>query len=283
MTENERGSSQTIHSSSGSSLQLPEEQIQQSLDIIETFRQGHASFDESVGALQESISSAIPSDASSTDRQRYNQGLRTYIDALQRATEEHNDAKIRGKQREPVDRSDEVNGNRGTPDIDNASHASRHRSITPSIYDDADVSYKRRRVDESMFPWNQSEGTMPNIVDKDLKRAMDLLDNWSGDPKLVKSKILLAPGCPDFPPDQWLNIVQGLPVDLDKVLTSHYSTETEEKQTQDIGLFQVSLKVAKASRIIVSQADWSMAHYKLICAASFAFPWLRSMYMSYHD
>ena len=58
---------------------------------------------------------------------------------------------------------------------------------------------------------------------------LDLLDDWSADPTFVVRKILLSPGCPDFPPDQWLNIVKGYAVNLSKVLGAHYSSDVEAK------------------------------------------------------
>ena len=75
-----------------------------------------------------------------------------------------------------------------------------------------------------------------------MQQCLDLLDDWATDSTYVVRKILLSPGCPDFPPNQWLNIVKGYAVDLAKVLGAHYSSDVDTKQSQDLGdLFQISI------------------------------------------
>ncbi|KIK75917.1 hypothetical protein PAXRUDRAFT_171260, partial [Paxillus rubicundulus Ve08.2h10] len=85
--------------------------------------------------------------------------------------------------------------------------------------------------------------------------------------------ILLAPGCLDFPPDQWANTVKGLAVDLNKVLGAHYTTEIDTKQSYDLGdLFQLSIRTPKQSKMVRTHGDWSIAFGKTIQATTFAFP-----------
>ncbi|KAF8126187.1 hypothetical protein EV363DRAFT_1453200 [Boletus edulis] len=107
----------------------------------------------------------------------------------------------------------------------------------------------------------------------DQQRILDLLEDWASNPTYVIRKILLSPGCPDFPPDQWLNIVKGQAVDLSKVLGAHYSTEVETKQSHDLGeLFQVSVQLPKQSKAIKSHGDWVIAFGKTIQATAYALP-----------
>ena len=68
-----------------------------------------------------------------------------------------------------------------------------------------------------------------------MQQCLNLLDDWATDPTYVVRKILLSPGYPDFPPDQWLNIVKGYAVELAKVLEAHYSSDVNTKQSQDLG------------------------------------------------
>ena len=88
-------------------------------------------------------------------------------------------------------------------------------------------------------------------------------------------KILLSPGCPDFPPDQWLNIVKGYAVDLSKVLGAHYSSDVEAKQSQDLG------KLFQLSKAITSHGDWVIAFRKTIQVISYALPGRDSEYVAY--
>ncbi|KIK72189.1 hypothetical protein PAXRUDRAFT_181185, partial [Paxillus rubicundulus Ve08.2h10] len=84
---------------------------------------------------------------------------------------------------------------------------------------------------------------------------------------------LLAPGAPDFPPDQWTNILTGLAVDLNKILGAHYSTDIETKQMKDIrDLFQLSIRTSKQSKIIRTHGDWVIAFGKTLQATVFALP-----------
>ena len=77
-----------------------------------------------------------------------------------------------------------------------------------------------------------------------MQQCLDLLDDWATAPTYVVKKMLLFLGCPNFPPDQWLNIVKGYAVDLAKVLGVHYSSDVDTKQSQDLGdLFQISIRV----------------------------------------
>ena len=87
---------------------------------------------------------------------------------------------------------------------------------------------------------------------------------------------------PNFPPDQWLNIVKGYVVDLSKVLGAHYSFDVEAKQSQDLGeLFQLSIQVPKQSKTITSHGDWVIAFGKTIEAISYALPGRNSEYVAY--
>ena len=116
----------------------------------------------------------------------------------------------------------------------------------------------------------------------EVQQCLDLLEDWATDPTYVVRKILLSPGCPDFPPDQWLNIVKGYAVDLAKVLGAHYSSDVDTKQFQDLGnLFQISIQVPKQSKAIKIHGDWDIAFGKTIQAIFYALPGRNSEYVAY--
>ena len=150
------------------------------------------------------------------------------------------------------------------------------RAPTPSESEsDERRGSKRHRasIDESLFPWGPSSAILEGSLSPELREILIILDNWSNDPTYVVRKILLAPGAPDFPPDQWLNIVKGLAVDLDKVLGSHYSTDVDTKQTRDVGdIFQLSLRIPKQTKVVRSHGEWVIAFGKTVQATSFALP-----------
>ncbi|KIK74117.1 hypothetical protein PAXRUDRAFT_20197 [Paxillus rubicundulus Ve08.2h10] len=112
-----------------------------------------------------------------------------------------------------------------------------------------------------------------DALDPGLQEILTLLENWANDPTFVIQRILLSPGCPDFLPDQWANIINGLAVNLDKVLGAHYSTEVDTKHSHDIGdLFQIAVKVPKQIKAIKSPGDWIIAFGKTIQVTTFALP-----------
>jgi hypothetical protein len=94
--------------------------------------------------------------------------------------------------------------------------------------------HHRATVNEELFPWKGTSAVLRARLEPEVQQCLDLLEDWAADPTLVVRKILLSPGCPDFPPDQWLNIVKGYAVDLAKVLGVHYSFDVEAKQSQDV-------------------------------------------------
>ena len=92
----------------------------------------------------------------------------------------------------------------------------------------------RSLVHEELFPWRGTSAVPQVGLEPEVQQCLDLLDDWTTDPTYVVRKILLSPGCPDFSPDQWLNIVKGYAVDPAKVLGAHYSSDVDTKQSQDL-------------------------------------------------
>ena len=130
-----------------------------------------------------------------------------------------------------------------------------------------------QRVNEDLFPCKGTSAVLCAGLEPEVQQCLDLLEDWATDPTNVVRKILLSPGCPDFPPDQWLNIVKGFAVNLAKVLGAHYCTDVEAKQSQDLGdLFQISIRVPKQSKAIRTHGDWVITFGKTIQAITFTMP-----------
>ncbi|KAF8550241.1 hypothetical protein OG21DRAFT_1399650, partial [Imleria badia] len=120
-------------------------------------------------------------------------------------------------------------------------------------------------------------------LDADLKSILSLLEEWLSDPSFVVWQILLSAGCPDFPSDQWLNIVKGQAVNLSKVLGACYFTEIDPKQTHDLGdlFLLIALKAPKHSKAIKTLGDWVIAFNKTIEATAYVFPQHHAEYITY--
>ncbi|KAH7911760.1 hypothetical protein BJ138DRAFT_1179310 [Hygrophoropsis aurantiaca] len=257
---------------------LASESMEKCGDIVKEFKQANITFSDAILTIQNIFNETVAQAGSLSRGPEYDKGLATYFDMLREASTENRQAVERGRRstsQNDASRQDlfipqeEVNIQRNNPVLGN---------------EDFETSTnKRKHIEDDCFPWASSSDALRRSIGPELLRTLDILDKWSTDPKFIRSKILLAVGCPDFPPDQWLNVVQGNVVDLDKVLAAHYSTDTDQKQTQEMGLFQFSLKMANTSRFVKSQADWSIAHYKYVRAIAFALPWMRDSIQTYHD
>ncbi|KAF8438804.1 hypothetical protein L210DRAFT_3646353 [Boletus edulis BED1] len=250
---------------------------QQALDLVEQYRQDQISKAEAILAIQTQIQSH-EMDHSTSERAK---ALTVYVamldevDALGRETQgsthrnQSSESSPFGGSHWTQDRSDDESLN-----IHGSHSSARSRSTTSTEADEERVSKRKRLpVNESKFPWHLSSSFRRLQLQPDQQRILDLLEDWASDPTYIIQKILLSPGCPDFPPDQWLNIVKGQAVDLSKVLGAHYSTEVETKQSHDLReLFQVSVRLPKQSKAIKSHGDWVIAFGKTIQATAYALP-----------
>jgi len=145
---------------------------------------------------------------------------------------------------------------------------------------------KRSRVhlDVSRFPWSGRRETQVAALPEDIKTTFDQIKLYSGDPKRVVEHILSTPGCPPFPPSQWLNLVQWKYVDLAKVLESAHTTELDPKQTHVIDdKVELSFRVSKSAGTIGSAADHNTAFTMFVKAIAFVFPQRWDEYSEYQS
>lgn len=107
----------------------------------------------------------------------------------------------------------------------------------------------------------------------DIRETYKQLDNISADPKSIVTNILSTPGCPPFPPGEWLNVVRWKYVDLGKVLDSAHTTELNPKQTHIIDdEIELALRVSKSLGGIKTSSDHNIAFSMYIKAIAFVFP-----------
>jgi hypothetical protein len=162
--------------------------------------------------------------------------------------------------------------------------AGRERDSSESSDEDERPSkHSKGRLDTSKFPWHGKRVNAIAALAPDFKQTFEQLEHFSVNPKGVVQDILSTPGCPPFPPEQWLNIVQWKVVDLAKVLEAAHSTDLEPKQTHVIDdKVELSFRAAKSSSGIQSAADHNIAFTKYINALTFVFPQRWEEYTSWN-
>ncbi|KAG2049686.1 hypothetical protein BDR06DRAFT_893287, partial [Suillus hirtellus] len=112
--------------------------------------------------------------------------------------------------------------------------------------------------------------------------TLKCLEEWSEDPKYYRGQATTTPGCPSFPLSQWTLLFEGRAPDLDKVLSAHYSTMIDPKQSQVLGKgFEISLSQLTTTHHVHSYRDWSIATDLWQDALIFIMPWRESELQGY--
>ncbi|KIJ57579.1 hypothetical protein HYDPIDRAFT_120537 [Hydnomerulius pinastri MD-312] len=280
MTENASSSSQTFSSGENPVPSVNESCVRNSLAAVESYRKGKISKVDSVLQIRAAFAPTAVGNGE-LDKSAF----LAYLDILDEIDADNRRAQSRGATLDVRRSSSRDTGQGGEHDeLDEPlrraerGNKGKGRRIESDEEDEEEgdlpiVKRKRPSVNEALFPWGPASIVLRNALAPDLREIFTLLEDWANDPTYVVRKILLSPGCPDFPPDQWANIVKGLAVDLDKVLGAHYSTEVETKQSQDVGdLFQIAIKVPKQSKAVKTHGDWIIAFGKTVQATTFALP-----------
>ncbi|KAG2742322.1 hypothetical protein P692DRAFT_20644668, partial [Suillus brevipes Sb2] len=97
---------------------------------------------------------------------------------------------------------------------------------------------------------------------------------WSDDTKYYRGQVTATPGCPSFPLSQWTLLLEGRAPDLEKVLSGHYSTSIDPKQTQSLGKgFEITLSQPTTTHKVKTYGDWSITTDLWIEVLSFIMPW----------
>ncbi|KAJ6611519.1 hypothetical protein B0H10DRAFT_1953048 [Mycena sp. CBHHK59/15] len=159
---------------------------------------------------------------------------------------------------------------------------SRSRSIDPPP--DKSTS-KRRRVDDSMLPWVVDDFIIEGQLTPELTKSRALLQEFAKDPKYVVSSLLNSTNHISFPESKWSAIIKGQAVNLDKVITSHYSVSHDKQHAETIGNgVQILFGSSETTKSIRTQSDWIAAWTKAAEATVFVFPHRRrelDQYRSY--
>jgi hypothetical protein len=100
-----------------------------------------------------------------------------------------------------------------------------------------------------------------------------MLAEFSKDTKYVLGTIINSTSHIAFPESEWLAIVKGYSVDLNKVITNQFSVSHERQHTESIGdgvqlLFGSSIP----TKTVTNQSEWITAWTKAAEATVFVFP-----------
>ncbi|TFY71099.1 hypothetical protein EVG20_g1905 [Dentipellis fragilis] len=165
-----------------------------------------------------------------------------------------------------------------------------HSRITVDFYDDDDdnngdnveggYSRKRVEIDLSELPWVQEESSA-GPLDDHLEEMRCLLTKFSADPKLVRSSIVNARNCPQFPESEWTNIIAGHAVNLDHVLSELYNVSVENKHRERLGAIEFSVGTVAPAKTVRSHGKWIIAWERTSEVTSFVFPHRRAELIKY--
>ncbi|KAG2111432.1 hypothetical protein DEU56DRAFT_749614 [Suillus clintonianus] len=136
---------------------------------------------------------------------------------------------------------------------------------------------KRRKLTTEracFYPW--LEPTLYRHVSS--KRAEELTlgcyEEWTEETKYYRGQVTATPGCPSFPLSQWTLLLEGRAPDLEKVLSGHYSTIIDPKQSQSLRKgFEITVSQPTTTHKVKTYGDWSIATDLWIEALTFIMPW----------
>ena len=99
-----------------------------------------------------------------------------------------------------------------------------------------------------------------------------ILKNISQDFKTVKVLLLNSPTLPQFPESEWVSLLSGCAIDLDHILTSHYSTSYEEKRTKHIGDLKFFISGhSKPTKAVETHGNWVSVWDQMVEVTLFIF------------
>ncbi|KAJ7488694.1 hypothetical protein B0H11DRAFT_2191872 [Mycena galericulata] len=137
----------------------------------------------------------------------------------------------------------------------------RSRSASPAD----ESSSKRRRVNDSMLPWVVEDFIIEPTLSPELAKTRRMLLEFAKDPKYVLGTIRNSTNHVAFPDSEWLAIIKGGAVDLNKVITNQFSVSHESQRTEVIGDgVQILFGSSTPTKTICTHAEWLTAWQYII-------------------
>ncbi|KAG1871758.1 hypothetical protein DFJ58DRAFT_837078 [Suillus subalutaceus] len=224
--------------------------IEQCNELINQHRLGHSGKAITILDIRESL---LQSPAVRSGR-NINEALDVFIGMLDSINASRAQASEQGHQSSGTFEEEETHReDRGSDNVEETEVGRKQTRVVTDSEDEDEPSSKQAKTD--------------------IRETYQQLENFATDPKGVVNDILSTPGCPPFPPSEWLNIVHWKYVDLAKVLDSAHMTELDPKKTHVIdNKIELALRVLKSSAGIKTSSDHNIAFSMYIEAISFVFP-----------
>jgi hypothetical protein len=242
--------SQTMSSGSNTNGGVDYQVTNDCLAIVDQYKSGDVSRATALVRLQEALPEKMSEkqceqsfdtyaemlfefDKRSKDAEGKNQEVARQIGQGDRNDEESDQAR-RVDQRDLNDEDSDQEDGTGNKEIQETTDRSiirRKRSPTP--FDEGERS--KCRVDESKFYWLKPVQTIR--LPEHLEKTRAALATFASEPKFVRSTIINSPGCPPFPDLEWLNLVSGKAINLDRVLSASYAISSDDKQVTTVMLY----------------------------------------------
>ena len=193
-------------------------------------------------------------------------------------TDKHHDARRKGKQRADIISGTRDPGGQSTrecrDDSSSPDESPDESTCSSSSSDEPTVStHRKKRVKLDLrYLKRASHRAETEGSSKSLRRTNRLLDNWSKDFKEIVRRYDFCPSRPEFPLAELKNILGGQYVNLDAVLSYHYSSQSTDKQTEKVGELEFTFTTANFAQSIETSADWITAWGRVERAYRFVFP-----------
>jgi hypothetical protein len=289
MSEN-AGTTQTLSSnpSTESPTDFDQNSVAQCTKLIEDFGNGTLSKGDALLEIQRILQSAI-SESDSLSQENFKPGFNHFLELLDYASRESNgngDQPRDGIDPQPSqsEQADEEL-DKSIPRKESSLRRKLHRrEVTEE--DESDDSGeeheyvlrgKRRKLTAEravFYPWLDPDQYRFVSSQRAEELTLDCYEEWSDDTKYYRGQVTSTPGCPSFPLSQWTLLLEGRAPDLEKVLSGHYSTSIDPKQTQSLGKgFEITLSQPTTTHKVKTYGDWSIATDLWIEALSFIMPW----------
>ncbi|KAF8954819.1 hypothetical protein BDZ97DRAFT_1604203, partial [Flammula alnicola] len=86
---------------------------------------------------------------------------------------------------------------------------------------------------------------------------------------------------PQFPDNEWANVLAGRVVDFDHVFSGVYSLAPDERRRERMGPFEVVVGSSAPAKVVRSHSDWVIAWDQFIDAVVYVFPHRQSELIHY--
>ncbi len=156
-------------------------------------------------------------------------------------------------------------------------HRAHSSSLSGSETDGScDTPTKKVRANASNYGWASAAQAVRSSARPDIQKTARLLKEYRLDVAADKADLLDTTIAPEFPDSEWNNLLLGKPVDFDVLLTSNFSSKTDDKHVEQVGDVELSYTSREPARKVTRYGDWVTAFEMFQEATVFAFPHRRS-------